>query len=126
MFLKTVIALVVTLVIADPACCCAFKSHPQNACQTTQSCCSGKTDPSRKKNDAPCNCSTAQQKAAPEKDFFKADSGSVKLLPQPTAATEAHLPRIPEAADLLAKWPPGRLPVATIQTRLAGKCSFLI
>jgi hypothetical protein len=125
-FLKKVIAFVMALVIANPACCCALKAHPQKVSQSTHSCCSGKTDSSRKKNDKPCNCSSAHQKAAPGNDFFKADSGNVQLLPQLAASTEAPLPKLSEAADFLAKWPPGRLPVATIQTRLAGKCSFLI
>ncbi|MEP2775649.1 MAG: hypothetical protein ABJQ29_03230 [Luteolibacter sp.] len=126
MILKKFIAVVMALVIANPACCCAFKAQVQKASQASHSCCSEKSNSSHRDKEKPCSCSTAHEKTTPDTDFFKAECGSCQLLPQLTVSTETPLPKLSEAADFLAKWPPGRLPVASTQTRLAGKCSYLI
>ncbi|MDP4624657.1 MAG: hypothetical protein NWT08_05895 [Akkermansiaceae bacterium] len=113
------------LVIANPACCCAFKAHSDSTSQTSNSCCSGKTDPSKKKEDKSCTCSQAKEKTSPEKHLFTVDLTFSLITPEPIS-TEIPLPKLSEAADFLAKWPPGRLPIPTVGNRLAINCTYLI
>ena len=114
------------LVIANPACCCTFISHQAVSQQPSQSCCSGKKDPSQKKNDTPCTCSFAKEKAAPKADLFSPNPGTTILPLLANPSPETLLPILPEAVVFLKKWPPGDLPVPTCGSRLAAKCSYLI
>lgn len=113
------------LVIANPACCCAFKAQSDSTSQTSHSCCLGKTSPSKKQDDKPCTCSQAKEKASPEEHLFSVDLTFSLITPEPIS-TEIPLPKLSEAADFLAKWPPGRLPISPLGTRLAINCTYLI
>ncbi|MGJ8643057.1 MAG: hypothetical protein ACSHX9_06585 [Luteolibacter sp.] len=124
--LRKFIAVIMALVIANPACCCTFTSHLAGSQQTSQSCCSGKKDPSQNQNDTPCTCSFAKEKAAPEADLFSPQPGSTILPPLANTSPDFSLPTLPEAVVFLKKWPPGDIPVPTHGSRLAAKCSYLI
>ncbi len=111
------------LVIANPACCCAFTSDSEVSEQIVKSCCPQKEGNKQHKS---CACSIDKTKSSPEVDLNLPAPASIVLPLSASPSTEVFLPTLPEAVAFIAKWPPGRLPVATTRSRLAGKCSYLI
>ncbi len=121
--LKKFIAVLMALVIASPACCCAFTSHFQSPQAIARSCCSN--NDSHKQHQS-CSCSLDKKKSSPEADFNLAAPVGVDLPLAPAPSTELFLTTLPEAVAFLKKWPPGDLPIPTNGSRLAAKCSYLI
>lgn len=124
--LRIFIAVFLALAIANPACCCAF-SPENHASQASGSCCpSGSQKKKDNKGDS-CTCSFVTEKAAPDTDLFKSNtSNSDFLLLVAPCSDDDRISSLPEAVTFLAKWPPGRLPVPPVGTRLATKCYYLI
>jgi len=126
--LRKFIAVIMALVIANPVCCCAFKAFSQTTSQASHSCCAGKSGKEKQKDGNTCGCASVEKKTAPENQPVLAQAGDFQpLIPGPSLASPGKfLSDLPGAVAFIAKWPPGRLPVATTRARLAGKCSYLI
>ncbi len=124
--LRIFIAVCLALAIANPACCCAFSPENQ-ASQASGSCCPSGSQTKKDDKGGSCTCSFAKEKAAPDTDLFKPNTSSSDfiLLVAP-CSDDDRISSLPEAVAFLAKWPPGRLPVPPVGTRLATKCSYLI
>ena len=127
-FLRKFIALFMALAIANPACCCALKGHTGNG--KAPSCCASSSDSpdDSEKEDKPCACSFAKEKATPEQEAILPDMGPAQPLPPLIGSWDSlHLlPKLSQATTFLKKWPPGSLPTPTTAARLAAKCSYLI
>ena len=126
MILRKLIALIMALVIANPACCCAFTSSHKNSEQPLKSCCSNNSKDDSNQDHKSCNCSIDKQQSSLETDFNLPAPVSADFQYSESPSADLFLPALPEAVAFLKKRPPGDLPVPTVGSRLAAKCSYLI
>lgn len=128
--INKVVALILALLIGNPACCCALGCQIDEGTPQKHSCCSGPSDPSDNSEDPDngekgCNCSFEKI----SDHTFAPPNKIIKLLDGGVLAAEEDLltlPRIPVAVQCVSKWPPGSLPIASLSERLSRNCSYLL
>lgn len=130
---RKVVALILALLIGNPACCCALGcGSPQT--ETTSHCCSagtpitGESSQDEDEEREGCNCGFDKAPAENLGQKILPPENSHDPLGGPLALTDAEmsLPRIPLAVQCISKWPSGVLPGLSISERLARKCSYLL
>ena len=128
--MNKLIAILMALVIANPACCCAFGCGSQDEEAPVHSCCSGSQDSNEEpdQENKTCTCFLEKEKAKTESDFLLSGGNFSDLIPAPNPATDkaAFIPNIPVAVVFISKWPPGHLPIPSLGERLACRSSYLL
>ncbi|WAC21432.1 hypothetical protein OVA24_08535 [Luteolibacter sp. SL250] len=114
--LRCIIAVMLAIFIAGPACCCLGMTQPVK--QAEHSCCSGK---SKEKKESVCSCSTAKHQKLAEKDTPLPALFSATLPPLPGAPVPVLL------ADRTVSLPPAPVfDTGPPRLRLAVLQRFLI
>ena len=129
-----VIALIMALLIGNPVCCCFaadfFRDTDKSSSPEAHCCCTASKDGENERNDQDresCPCLLKKKFAvglsliSPKLSGNDCDSLS---LPVTTASLE--LPCVALAVVHISKWPPGSLPIPSLNERLARQCSYLL
>jgi hypothetical protein len=123
-------ALLMALVIANPACCCVFGCGVGNEDKPVRSCCSGEAAPGDDDSDqkeGSCSCHL-KKKASSDTDFFLKAGKPKDSIPSPVVVSDGAdlLPKVAEAVHFVSKWPPGHLPPPPTSRRLAQHGCYLL
>jgi hypothetical protein len=124
-------AILMALVIANPACCCVFGCGNGSDEEPIHSCCSGSS--SSDENDSEdeekgCQC-FSKKKASSETNIVFLAGKTSPPIPSPPALAEDRLellPNISVAVQFVSKWPPGHLAPPPLTRRLALHGCYLL
>lgn len=124
-------ALLMALVIANPACCCVFGCGAGSDEEPVHSCCSGSLSGDENDSDEEekgCQC-FSKKKACSETDLVFLAGKTNPSIPNPPAFAEDPLellPKISVAVEFVSKWPPGHLAPPPLMRRLALHGCYLL
>ena len=124
-------ALLMALVIANPACCCFFGCGDiEEGKPFHHSCCSGESPSGEDDSDEEkggCNCFLKESALSETDTFLNAGRPQQSIDPPQIVSDGAEtLPRVAQAVQCVSKWPPGSLPPPPMSRRLAQHGCYLL